>query len=64
VSGFSFEFPDGEVIGHDEALETPFVAEDVPEEPLIGMRGDAVDFVIGSHDAQRAAFLYARFEGG
>ena len=43
-------FLDREVIGHDGALVVPFAAQDIVEQPLVRMAGDAVDLVIARHD--------------
>ncbi len=48
---------DGEIVGYRDALETPFIAQDGGQQPLIGMGGHAVDLVIGGHDGADIGFL-------
>ena len=41
------------VVGDDEAREMPFVAEQIGQQPVVGVRGDTVDRVEGGHDGLR-----------
>ncbi len=50
-------------IGRDETVETPLLPQNLPEQPVIDVRGDAVDFVIGGHHASHVAFLDRGLEG-
>ena len=52
--GTKAEFPNGEVIGNDEALEAPLLAQHIAEQPTVGVRWHAVDLVVGGHDADGA----------
>ena len=42
------------VIGHDEALETPFAAQHLGHQPVVAGRGNAGDLVERRHGRQRA----------
>ena len=57
------ELPDRVVIRDDEALEPHLLAENVFQQPLVGVRGDAVDFVVGGHDGDGFRFAQRLFEG-
>ena len=49
------EFPDGVVVRDDEALEAPLLAQHVAQQPLVGVRGNAVDFVVRGHHVMAPA---------
>ncbi len=56
------QLADREVVRHDEASEAPFAAQNVLEQPSVGVRRHAVDLVVGRHHAQRARLLHSRPE--
>ena len=45
------EFGDAEIIGDDDAVESPLVAQNVGKQMFVAVRRDAVDFVVGGHDS-------------
>ncbi len=51
------QFVDGEIVGDRDALEAPLIAQDGRQQPLVGVRRDAVDFVVRRHDRARIGFL-------
>ena len=51
------QFPQRPVIGDHETVESHLFAQDVAQEPLIGVRGDTVDFVVGRHHADGLGFF-------
>ena len=61
--GAIVQLGDGVVVGDNEALESPLLAEDVAQQPFVGVRGNAIDFVVGGHDAEGAGLLDGLFEG-
>ena len=44
-------------IGGDITAEAPLLAQHAVEQPVVDVRRDAVDFVVGGHDAARVALL-------
>ena len=57
------EHLDAVAVGGDESLETPLLAEHAIEEPMVDVGGNAVNFVVGGHDAADVGFLDHGFEG-
>ena len=51
-------------IGDDEALEAPFAAQQVLQQPGVDMRRHTVDLIVGSHHRANPAFAHNGFEGG
>lgn len=47
----------GTPVAHDDAFETPFVAQHVGEQPVILGGMHAVDAVVCAHDGPRLGFL-------
>ncbi len=45
------------VIGDHETLESHLLAQDVAQQPFVGVRGHAVDFVVRRHHADGLAFF-------
>ncbi len=56
------QLPDGVVVRDNEALEGHLLAEHIFEQPLVRVRGDAVDFVIRGHDGDGLGFPQSLFE--
>src|SRR5580704_12882514 len=56
------EFHDAEIIGDDDAVESPLVAENIGQKMLVAVGRDAVDFVIGGHHGVDVSFFYGGFE--
>src|ERR1700684_19450 len=54
------EFHDAEIIGDNDAVESPLLAENVGKQVLVAVGRDAVDFVIGGHHGVNVCF----FDGG
>ncbi len=52
------EHLDAVVIGGDVAVEAPLLAQHFIQQPVIDVRGHAVDFVVGGHDAAYVRFLH------
>ncbi len=50
------ELPDRVVVGDNEAFEAHLLAKHVAEQPPVRVRRDTVDFVVRSHDGDRAGF--------
>ena len=44
-------------VGGDEAAESPLLPQDFVEQPVVDVRRDAVDFVVGGHHAADVRFL-------
>ena len=55
---------DGPAVGDDVALETPFLAQDLLEQPGTGAAWLAVHPVVRAHDGRGGPFLHARLERG
>ena len=53
----------GEPVGHDQALEPPFVTEEVDEQGGLLGEPPAVQPVVGRHDPEGAALLHRQLEG-
>ena len=53
----------GAPVGHDDALEAPFVAQHVGQQPMVLCGMHAVDAVVGAHDGPRLGLLDDVFEG-
>ena len=53
----------GAPVGHDDAIEAPFVAQHVGQQPVILGGVHAVDTVVGAHDGPRLGGLDDVFEG-
>ena len=56
------EFHDAEIIGDDDAVESPLVAQNVGKQMLVAVRRDAVDFVVGGHHGVDVGFFDGGFE--
>ena len=54
---------DAEVVGDDDAIEAPAVAEQAGEEVAVGRDGEPVDLDVGVHDAPRARVLHRHLKG-
>ena len=52
----------GAPVGHDDALEAPFVAQHVGQQPMVLCGMHAVDAVVGAHDGPRLGLLDDVFE--
>src|SRR4051812_23378298 len=44
------EFTNGVIVGNNRALKAPFRSQHIAQQPAVGVRGYAVDLVIGRHD--------------
>ena len=53
---------DAEVVGDQDSVESPFLAKNVVEQMLIGVRRNAVDFVVGGHHAAGVTFFGGCFK--
>ena len=51
-------------IGDDHAVEAPFVAQDLLQQMLVFVGVDAVDLVVGGHDAHRLGLAHGDFKTG
>ena len=60
--GAIVQLADRVVVGDDEAVEAPFAAQHVAQQPAVGVRRHAVDFVVRRHDADRARLVDRRLE--
>ena len=58
------EIVDGAAVGNDYSAESPFVAEDVLEQPVAGAAGLALIPVVCAHHFLHVAFLDDHPEGG
>src|ERR1700675_1028749 len=52
------ELGDAEIVGDEDAVETPLMAKNVDQEVFVAVRRDAVDFVVRGHDALDMGFSY------
>ena len=50
-------------IGGDVAVKSPLLAQNAVEQPVIDVRGNAVDLVIGGHNAAHMSFLDGGLKG-
>ena len=55
---------EAEVVGDDGARELPLLAQDLGEQPGVGVGGQAVDVVVGGHDGAGAAVAHRHLERG
>ena len=51
-----------EIVRHDVSFESPLLAQDVAQQPLVGVGGDAVDLIVGGHHADGAALVQGLLE--
>src|SRR5262245_24919643 len=51
------KLPDGVIIRNDKALEFPFFAKDIANQPTICVRRNAIDLVIRGHHADRTGLV-------
>ncbi len=49
-------------VGHDNALETPVIAEHLGEQVVVALSIDAVDLVVGRHDRPRLCLAHSHLE--
>ena len=61
--GAPSELIDGEIIGDDDAIETPFITQDFGQQFTVGGAGHAIDFVVTIHHRIEARFLDCGLEG-
>ena len=56
------ELANGEVVGHDGAVETPLAAQELVEQPRVGAARHAVDLVIAVHHRTQPSHPHGRLE--
>ena len=49
-------------VAHHEALESQFIAEDILDQPGIGVAGNAVQFIVGGHHSGHVGFFHGHLE--
>lgn len=59
----SDEIGESEIVGNDDALKTPFLAEDLIQEVSVGVGRNAVDFIVGRHERGGVGFGNGSLEG-
>ena len=57
------QFPDGVVVRDNKSLEAPLLAQHIAQQPLVGVRWNAIDLVVRGHQRHCSGFAQRFLEG-